>query len=200
MALSFPTSPTSGQVYAAPNGVVYTWNNTVGVWTATGSTVGSIISGTPQNATGTSVDFTGIPAGVKRVTVMFNGVSKSGSGLFDIRLGDSGGIEATGYISKTSLGDNSATYTASSTTGFTPAPDFLTANTVGIVGSYVFVNISGTTWIGTGNFCSDSAVSNSSASSSGSKTLTGTLDRLSVTSVSGAETFDAGQINILYEF
>jgi phage-related tail fiber protein len=37
MALSFPTSPVAGQVYAAPNGIIYTWNATVGVWTGTDS-------------------------------------------------------------------------------------------------------------------------------------------------------------------
>ena len=34
--LDFPSSPTAGQTYAAPNGVTYTWDNTIGigVWTA----------------------------------------------------------------------------------------------------------------------------------------------------------------------
>jgi hypothetical protein len=34
---------------------------------------------------------------------------------------------------------------------------------------------------------------------SGSKTLAGTLDRIRITTVNGTDTFDAGQINILYE-
>ena len=37
MALSFPGGPTPGQVYAAPNGVNYTWDNGAGVWTAAGA-------------------------------------------------------------------------------------------------------------------------------------------------------------------
>ena len=32
MALTFPAGPTPGQVYTAPNGIEYTWNNTLGVW------------------------------------------------------------------------------------------------------------------------------------------------------------------------
>ena len=32
--LDFPSSPTDGQIYAGSNGVTYTWNDTVGVWTA----------------------------------------------------------------------------------------------------------------------------------------------------------------------
>jgi len=53
MALSFPTSPTSGQVYAAPNGVVYTWNATAGVWTGTGPGLGGLgVNQTWQDLTG----------------------------------------------------------------------------------------------------------------------------------------------------
>lgn len=55
------------------------------------STVGVINQGTAQNTTsGTSIDFTGIPAGVKRITVMFNGVGSSGTSAFLIQLGTSG--------------------------------------------------------------------------------------------------------------
>jgi hypothetical protein len=35
--------------------------------------------------------------------------------------------------------------------------------------------------------------------SAGSKTLSGTLDRVRITTVNGTDTFDAGSINILYE-
>jgi hypothetical protein len=34
---------------------------------------------------------------------------------------------------------------------------------------------------------------------SGSKTLSGTLDRVRITTVNGTDTFDAGTINIMYE-
>jgi len=33
MALLFPTTPTPGQQYIAPNGITYTWDNALGVWT-----------------------------------------------------------------------------------------------------------------------------------------------------------------------
>jgi hypothetical protein len=33
----------------------------------------------------------------------------------------------------------------------------------------------------------------------GSKTLTGTLTRIRITTVNGTDTFDAGSVNILYE-
>jgi hypothetical protein len=36
-------------------------------------------------------------------------------------------------------------------------------------------------------------------SSSGTKSLSATLDRIRITTVNGTDTFDAGSINILYE-
>src|SRR3989304_1039623 len=53
--------------------------------------------GTEQATTsGTSVDFTGIPAGTKQIIVTVEGVSTNGTGAIKIQLGDSGGVETTG--------------------------------------------------------------------------------------------------------
>jgi hypothetical protein len=60
---------------------------------------GRIVLATAQASTsGTSIDFTGIPAGAKRITVMFSGVSLSGSASYLFQLGDAGGFETTGYV------------------------------------------------------------------------------------------------------
>jgi hypothetical protein len=53
-----------------------------------------ITSGTAVASTsGTSIDFTSIPLWVKRITVMFAGVSTNGTSPFLVQLGDAGGIE-----------------------------------------------------------------------------------------------------------
>ena len=44
------------------------------------------------STSGTSIDFTSIPAGVNRINIMFSGVSLSGTSLPMIQLGDSGGL------------------------------------------------------------------------------------------------------------
>ena len=55
--LNFPDSPTDGEIYAAPNNVTYTWDATVGVWTAkpadplTLQSVGSISGNTQIGST-----------------------------------------------------------------------------------------------------------------------------------------------------
>ena len=159
---------------------------------------GRLVLGTAQNSTsGTSIDFTGIPNWVKRVTVMFNGVSTNGTSLYQVRLGSSGGIESTGYDSASSSGDNAASYVANSTTGFLPLPPFYAVAANLAHGAFTITNITGNTWIAFGNFA---IVGGSSAAAcAGTKTLTGALTQVRITTVNGTDTFDAGSINIMYE-
>ena len=64
--------------------------------------IGLINSMTAVNSTsGTSIDFTGIPSGVKRITIMLKDVSTSGTSYKLIQLG-SGSITTTGYFNFTS--------------------------------------------------------------------------------------------------
>ncbi|MCE6993049.1 hypothetical protein, partial [Dyadobacter sp. CY323] len=57
-----------------------------------------LTSGTAVAATsGTSIPFNSIPAGIKRITINLADLSTSGSSLVMIQIGDSGGIETTGY-------------------------------------------------------------------------------------------------------
>ena len=152
-----------------------------------------IISGTAQASTsGTSIDFTGIPSWAKRITVMFNGVSTNGTSNLLVQLGDSGGIETTGYVSAANYSTNT---NAPGTAGF-----FILYAIPGAASTFhgciIFCNLSGNIWVMNGNMA-DNAERNSS--SAGSKTLSDTLDRVRITTVNGTDTFDAGSINILYE-
>jgi hypothetical protein len=152
--------------------------------------VDNLVLGTAQNSTsGTSIDFTGIPSWVKRVTVMFNGVSTSGTSGISLQIGDAGGIEATGYA----LGTSNA---ATSTTEF-----LLTGGSSANAGVYhggaTLVLLGSNTWSVQG------VVGRSDASASfivgGSKTLSDTLTQVRLKSGNGTDTFDAGSINLLWE-
>jgi hypothetical protein len=57
--------------------------------------------GTEQATTsGTAIDFTSIPAGVRRVTLLLNAVSAAGNAKsLRLRIGPSSGVETTGYLS-----------------------------------------------------------------------------------------------------
>jgi uncharacterized protein YaiE (UPF0345 family) len=156
---------------------------------------GVITSGTAVASTsGTSIDFTNIPSWVKRITVMFSGVSVSGTSSIIIQLGDSGGVENTGYLASASIIGASTVLSSSHTTGF--GIRNVTAATV-VSGAYTITNHNGDTWLlfGVG---SDNAVP-ATFPSAGSKALSATLDRIRITTVNGTDTFDAGSINILYE-
>jgi len=155
-----------------------------------------LTSGTAVASTsGTSIDFTDIPSWVKRITVMFSGVSTNGSSLKQVQIGDSGGIETTGYISNAAITGPSSAGT-SSTTGF------VVQGSAGAIvvetGAISIVLMSGTTWVASGALSREDAAGYVS-SMGGKKTLSATLDRVRITTVNGTDTFDAGSINILYE-
>jgi hypothetical protein len=157
--------------------------------------VGGITSATAQSASGTFVDFTSIPSGVKRITVMFNGVSTNGSSNLLIQLGDAGGFETTGYASYScKLGGTSVTSGGVSTSGFIADIDTTSSS---LNGSVFISKLSGNIWVANG-FLTD--ISNSLGMPvSGSKTLSDVLTSIRITTSNGAETFDAGTINIMYE-
>jgi hypothetical protein len=144
---------------------------------------------------GTTKDFTGIPSWVKRITVLMNGISNvSGLGSPLIQIG-SGSFDTTGYNSagSYSVGTNNVGSLAA-TNGFL-AGVALAASTV-FNGVLVLNHMGGNVWMATGTGCA-SGLSGTYANS-GTKTLSGTLDRLRFT-MHTADTFDAGSVNILYE-
>jgi len=176
-----------------------------GVLKATSGVVSQAIIGTDysdltlataQTASGTAVDFTGIPSWAKRVTVIFDGVSLSGTSVFLIQIGDSGGIETTGYNSvgiqsTISAGVGGGT----STSGFVFGSSINSASNV-FGGIFMLSTLnSGTTWAGFGGFSGGDRL----LTSAGSKTLSADIDRIRITTVNGTDTFDAGTINISYE-
>jgi len=156
--------------------------------------VGVLTSGTAVASTsGTSIDFTGLPAWVKRITVMLNGVSTNGSSLMRFQLGDSGGIEATGYVGVCNqIGGAAAA--AASTSGFDSYGDNGASNTRH--GTLVFTLLGSNTWTLLGAY---NIVSAFQYFFTGTKTLSDTLTQVRITTVNGTDTFDAGSINILYE-
>ena len=149
-----------------------------------------LISGTAVASTsGTSIDFTGIPSWVKRISVMFNGVSLSGTSQIQIQLGNSGGVETTGYVSGAWVYNAGTTSTSGllCTGGFVAAWTYTGIAVISTMGSNVWVS------------SSNGANSSNLAQGAGNKTTAATLDRIRITTVNGTDTFDAGSINIMYE-
>ena len=186
---------------ASGNNIVLATDGSTTITTLSGTTItgtsvrGAITSGTAVASTsGTSIDFTSIPSYVKRVTVMLSGVSTNGSSNLIIQIGTSGGVETSGYLGAagyTSAGSAAGNFT----TGF--GLSFGTGAVSVFHGVALITSMGSNLWA----FGWSGAFSNSanSLSGGGSKTLSGTLDRLRITTVNGTDTFDAGSINILYE-
>ena len=184
---------TSAPQFVAPSttGNILTSNGTT--WTSAAPAAYPLTSMTSQASTsGTSIDFTSIPSWVKRVTVIFNGVSTNGSSNPLIQTGTSSGFVSSGYLG--SAVNYSGSGGTNPTTGFGLASD---SSSYVISGTLVITNITGNTWVASGLF----VLSNTPFAiySGGNIALAATLDRIRITTVNGTDTFDAGSINILYE-
>lgn len=145
------------------------------------------------STSGTSIDFTSVPTWTKKITIMFNEVSTNGTSTPLVQIG-SGSVETSGYISSsTSLANASAVATASSTSGFLINSVFA-AN---ILSGHIILTLVGSNlWIASGQLKSGT---DKNVITGGSKTTSGTLDRVRITTANGTDAFDAGSINVLYE-
>lgn len=159
----------------------------------------NIVSGTAVASTsGSSIDFTGIPSWAKKITVLFNGVSTNGTSNLQVQIGD-GSVNTTGYLTATTV---SGTGSAQSVTTTNPTTGFVFAASLGAA-TNLQNGLMTIALLGSNSWCFSSIVARSDTAfttwAAGSKTLSGTLDRIRITTVSGTDSFDAGSINILYE-
>lgn len=178
---------TNGQVLTSAGSGLPSWTTIAAGYTL----------GTPVTASGTSVSFTGIPAGIKQIVMTFSGISTNGTGGVIIQIGDSGGFETTGT---NSTGTKIIVGTADTDNGGGPEIGFfiysnLTANT--LWGSVILTlhNSSTFTWAAQGVFSSGSG---STFTTAGRKSLSAELDRIRIITPNGTDTFDDGAVNIAY--
>jgi hypothetical protein len=167
------------------------------VWSSTQK----IVRGTSVATTsGTSIDFTSIPSWVKRITMMYNGVSTNGTSLIQAQLGTSGGFVTSGYSSN--FGFISSTNAAFGATAYTTGLYLcqVVANTDTFSAAVVLNNITGNVWTysGTGSRAGTGNVG-AFFYSAAPQSLSGVLTQVRLTTVNGTDTFDAGSVNILYE-
>ena len=153
---------------------------------ATAPEIGTLVS-----ASGTSVTFTSIPSWVTNIQITVVGLSTTGTDGIIVQVGDSGGLETTGYSGS--------------------GHDFTTANTATagwylsnvVTSARIFHGVAILTLHDSTNnvWSYNSIVSLSDAGgvrvAAGSKSLSATLDRVSI-KTTASDTFDAGSINIRY--
>lgn len=199
--LSVPSSPDGTIKLARGNSGATTQDilsvNASGAVTLTNG--GAITLATAQASTsGTAIDFTGIPSWVKIITVLTSGISTNGGSNFLCQLGDSGGLETTGYsgaisvialstvLTETSTGAAGAIIVASGGAGDVLSHRFTISLLDPATNLWVISGTYGRTDTLTGLFTI-------------TKSLSATLDRIRITTANGTDTFDAGKINIMYE-
>ena len=178
---------TNGQVLTSAGSGLPSWTTI-----SAGFTLGTPVATT----SGTSVTFTGIPAGTKQIIVSFNEVSTSGTSYVIVQIGDAGGIEITGYQGSGVSILGIVVDQASASAGYL----ILSANAGHkLSGSITLTleNATAFTWAATGSW-GDGIAANASWFTAGRKSLSATLDRVRITTVNGTDTFDLGEINIAY--
>jgi hypothetical protein len=200
-------SGTTMTVTAVGSGTVQVGQLITGTGVTAGTTITALGTGTGSTGTYTvsasqttssttitvvGIDFYSIPSTVKRITVMFSGVSTSGTNPYLVQIGTSGGVQNTGYTSHSSRLSNAATSTTS-TAGY--IINMASAGDALFGGALVITLISGNIWVASGCL----AYTSGTITTGGFKDLAATLDRVRITTVNGTDTFDAGSINIIYE-
>jgi len=184
---------TSGTVTLAAPAVAGSNTLTLQAGTATNSM--NTLATSVASTSGTAIDFTNLPSWVKRLTVIFNEVSLSASASYNIQLGTGGTptYTTTGYVAYSNVFAGAGGSQSSSTTGIC-----LFSNTASQKATVLlsFVNITGNTWVSShcGKWSTGYAMSGG-----GVIALAATLTAIRITTSSGTDTFNAGQINILYE-
>jgi len=127
---------------------------------------------------------------------MFDSVSTNGTSFLQLQAGTSSGFMTSGYNGcYGNLYATNSVQVVNSTAGVIFGGG--ASATDGRSGHCLLTNISGNTWIASSTCGS---VSSTVINWAGYRIpLSGTLDRVRITTVNGTDTFDAGSINIMYE-
>lgn len=147
------------------------------------------------STSGTAIDFTSIPSGVRRITILLDQVSTNGTEYMLIQIGTGGTPTTTGYFSRTGQTFSTNGNPHSSTNGFSTTWGSTAGNRTGALFLH---NMSGNKWICSGMHSANDGVNIGVVMVGGVVTLSGELDMVRITQT-GSNTFDAGSINLILE-
>jgi len=157
---------------------------------------GGFTLGTEQaTASGASVTFGSIPAGTKMVVLHFEGVSTVDAANIKVQIGDTGGIETTGYYS------SAATLTTGANGMSTGNVDVFivtsNASAANAISGSMFLTLKDDTdftWISSHSVANEGVAAVHTGG--GRKSLSAELTQVKI--MPGSGNFDAGSINIMY--
>jgi hypothetical protein len=157
---------------------------------------GAPVSLTAISPSGTSSFEFDIPAGAKRISLLFSGIKRTSAVIVSVRLSTAAGEEATGYGGSTAFFDD---VTALQTTPFSSGFYLLPAEaqvTAQFSGEMTLSLLDGDTWVCQGGACSPTG-GEGAATFGGGKTLAEELTKIRI--LVGSGTFNAGTVNVMYE-
>jgi hypothetical protein len=144
---------------------------------------------------GTAIDFTGLPATISRIHILFNQVSTNGSSPLMIQIGPTGGIETTNYSVFEERLSGTSIVGSIVTGGFRFYDNVASVFYSGAITLHL-VDPANNVWVGGGRIIDGSANRHDSW---GRKALAGPLARVRLTTPSGTDLFDSGSFNIIYD-
>jgi len=187
---------TSGQVTVAAPAVAGT--NTLTLQAATATSSVNVLGTAVASTSGTSIDFTALPSWVKKITVMFSGVSQSTADDITLLLGTG----ATPTYASSGYNGLSISQAGGSSTNLSTSFKItcISGPTAALIYGITTLNlITGNTWVCNSSNGNGTATGVNQASYCyGSNALGGTLTAIRI-ALTGAGTFDAGTVNIMYE-
>lgn len=128
------------------------------------------------NSGSSYIEFTGIPSGVKQINIMVDRFFTGGNAVPTMQIGDSGGYETSGYYYQPITGTSAQSewiigYGYNTLTNVTPQP---------LIGIVTMNRIDDYTWVYSSNLTTNLYNQDTAYPYSGSKTLSGTLDRIRI--------------------
>lgn len=161
---------------------------------------GDIITrSTSQTIASGGNSFTGIPAGVKQITLIFSGLNATTNVTARVRIGTSSGFVSTGYTSAGSWfrADTGSSDQGDSVYATNGMVVFLPSLSWTIYGVVRLTNLTGNQWVSDQSWGGSNGTTPASGMGGGTITLSGVLDRVQIVPNSGS--FSAsGTVNIIY--
>ena len=163
---------------------LYTYNPTITLLTPTAST------------SGTSIDYTGLPDGIRNLALTMTNTSTNGSSPLQTQFGTVSALDTSGYLGG---GSNAGGTWTASTTGFLlKASTHAAADAINGVYFWQLSNQANSTWNGFGGAYWSSTAQQGVMT--GAKSLTSRLGRFRLVAQNGTDTFDAGEVNLAIQY
>ena len=155
---------------------------------------GFMVTAEVATTSGNSVAVTGLPVGIRNIAVFLQDVSSTGSNEFALQVSTGTTFATSGYKAASWNGAN----VDARATGLMLTYGVAAGETRDGAIRLALADVTNNTWVSTGllNQGSSSSLMNGS---SGTKSLSGALTQIRITTVGGSDTFDAGSINLMYQ-